>query len=82
MTTLRSVAVIMDVAKGNPTFIAEVYPFAIPIADRFHVDWYVTETLQIVRKQVQKDLSSRACQQLKKFRLLGKRADQLSEKEA
>ncbi|MCY9594079.1 transposase [Paenibacillus chitinolyticus] len=44
---------------------------------------YVTEALQIVRKRVQKDLSPRARQQLKHhYRLLGKGADQLSEREA
>lgn len=80
---LQPVAVVMDLAKAYHSFIAEVYPTAIRIADRYHVNRYVLETLQNVRKQVQVDLSSRAPQQLKQnFRLLGKRADQLSKKEA
>lgn len=80
---LQPLAVVMDLAKGYHTFIKEVYPSAIRIADRFHVNRYVTEALQVVRKQVQKGLSPRARQQLKHhYRLLGKRADQLSEKEA
>lgn len=79
---LQPVAVVMDLAKGYHSFIKEVYPSAIRIADRFHVNRYVTEVLQVVRKEVQKDLSPRARQQLKQnYRLLGKRADQLSEKE-
>ena len=79
---LQPAAVVMDLAKGYHTFIKEVYPSAIRIADRFHVNRYVTETLQMVRKQVQKDLTPRARQQLKQNnRLLGKRNDQLSDKE-
>lgn len=79
---LQPVAVVMDLAKGYHAFIAETYPSAIRIADRYHVNRYVTETLQIVRKQVQTDLSPHARKQLKQnFRLLGKRADQLTGKE-
>lgn len=82
-TDLQPVAVVMDLAKGYHTFIKEIYPSAIRIADRFHVNRYVTEALQLVRKQVQKNLSPRARQQLKlHHRLLGKRSDQLTEKEA
>lgn len=80
---LQTVAVVMDLAKGYHAFIAEAYPSAIRIADRYHVNRYVTEAIQIVRKQVQTDLPSHARKQLKQnFRLLGKRADQLTEKEA
>ena len=80
---LQPVAVVMDLAKGYHTFIKEVYPSAIRIADRFHVNRYVIETLQLIRRQVQKDLSSRARQQLKQnHRLLGKRNDQLTDNEA
>lgn len=79
---LQPAAVVMDLAKGYHTFIKELYPSATRIADRFHVNRYVTEALQVVRKQVQKELSPRARHQLKQnCRILGKRADQLSEKE-
>ncbi|HEY4549327.1 MAG TPA: ISL3 family transposase [Bacillus sp. (in: firmicutes)] len=79
---LQPTAVVMDLAKGYHTFIKEVYPSATRIADRFHVNRYVTEALQLVRKEVQKDLTPRARQQLKQnHRLLGKRNDQLSDKE-
>jgi transposase len=57
---LQPTAVVMDLAKGYHTFIKEVYPSAIRIADRFHVNRYVTEALQFVRKQVQNMLPSRA----------------------
>ncbi len=79
---LQPTAVVMDLAKGYHTFVKEVYPSAIRIADRFHVNRYVTEALQLVRKQVQKTLSSRARQRLKQHhRVLGKRRDQLSDDE-
>ena len=48
---LQPTAVVMDLAKGYHTFIKDVYPSAIRIADRFHVNRYVTEALQMVRKQ-------------------------------
>ncbi|ANU12059.1 hypothetical protein BBH88_18245 [Planococcus antarcticus DSM 14505] len=79
---LQPAAVVMDLATGYHTFIKELYPSAIRIADRFHVNRYVTEALQVVRKRVEKELASRARHQLKQHhRILGKRADQLSEKE-
>lgn len=72
----------MDLAKGYHSFIKEVYPSAIRIADRFHVNRYVTEALQLVRKHVQKNLSSFARVHLKQnHRILGKRFDQLTNQE-
>ncbi|RFA37162.1 hypothetical protein CAI16_01400 [Virgibacillus dokdonensis] len=79
---LNPVAVVMDLAKAYHTFCKEWFPEAIRIADRFHVNRYVTEALQDVRRLVQKDLSSQARKQLKsKSRLLNKRADDLTEEE-
>lgn len=80
--TLKPVAVVMDLARCYHTFIKEVYPNAVRIADRFHVNRYVTEALQTVRKEVQHTLSPRARKQLKQqFRVLGKRQDDLTDKE-
>jgi transposase len=42
-----------------------VYPKAIRNADRFHVNRYITEALQEVRKMVQMDLAPQAKKQLK-----------------
>lgn len=82
LATLQPKAVVMDLAKGYHAFIKEVYPTAIRIADRFHVNRYIMEALQLVRKQVQKTLSPFARMQLKQnHRLLGKRYDQLSSQE-
>ena len=78
LKTLRPLAVVMDLAKYYHTFIQEMYPNAIRIADRFHVNRYVTDALQTIRKEVQHSLASRAAKQLKQHhRLLGKRHDQL-----
>jgi transposase len=80
--SLEPVAVVMDLAKCYHTFIKEVYPHAIRIADRFHVNRYVTEALQTVRKDVQKTLSPRARKHLKEnHRILGKRHDDLTDHE-
>jgi transposase len=80
---LKPVAVVMDLAKCYHTFIKETYPDALRIADRFHVNRYVTEALQNVRKEIQHQLPSRAARKIKKnFRLLAKRRDSLKPKES
>lgn len=80
--TLNPIAVVMDLAQGYHTFIKEMYPNAIRIADRFHVNRYVTDALQNMRKHVQKSLSPFAKADLKQhFRILGKRHDQLTNDE-
>ena len=69
-------------AKAYHTFAENMYPTAIRIADRYHVNRYVTEALQAVRKFVQKQLSPFAKKDLKQhFRILGKRRDQLEDVE-
>lgn len=47
----------MDLAKACYTFAKRMYPKAIRIANLFHVNRYVTEALQIIRKSVQKDVA-------------------------
>ena len=47
--TLNPVAVVMDLAQSYHTFIKEMYPNAIRIADHFHVNRYVTDALQTMR---------------------------------
>lgn len=80
--TLNPVAVVMDLAQGYHTFVKEMYPNAIRIANRFHVNRYVTDALQNTRKLVQKSLSPFAKADVKQhFRILGKRHDQLTKDE-
>lgn len=49
--TLKPIAVVMDLAKAYHTFVKDMYPEAIRIADRFHVNRYVTDALQAERLQ-------------------------------
>lgn len=82
LCALNPVAIVMDLAKAYHTFAKTMYPGAIRIADRYHVNRYVTEALQTVRKSVQKQLSPFAKKDLKQhFRILGKRCDQLTGEE-
>jgi transposase len=82
LAQLKPTAVVMDLARNYHHFVKEMYPCAIRIADRFHVNRYVTEALQTIRKQVQSTLSTHASKRLKQsFRLLSKRADSLQKSE-
>ena len=77
--TLRPKAVVLDLAPYYHTWIQECFPKAVRIADRFHVQRYVVEALQIVRKTVQSTLSSRAKARLKgNHRLLNPKKEYLS----
>ena len=51
---LQPVAVIMDLAKYYHTFATEVFPKAIRVADRFHVNRYILDALQHIRRRVSK----------------------------
>ena len=57
---LNPKAVVMDLAQAYHTWIREYFPRAIRIADRFHVHGYVIESVQAVRKSVQRTLAPRA----------------------
>lgn len=80
---LQPQAVVLDVASGYHRFGKETYPNAIRIADRYHVNRYVTNALHTIRKDVQKQLAPYAKKHLKRcHRLLGKRRDSLTKAEA
>jgi transposase len=79
---LNPFAIVMDLAKSYHKFAREVFPSAIRIADRFHVNSYVIDALQAVRKNISNDLSPASKKLLKQNRnLLNKRADSLNENE-
>lgn len=79
---LNPVAIVMDLARAYHSFCKEWFPNAIRIADRYHVNRYVTEALQEVRRMVQSELSPQAKKKLKsKARLLNKRAEDLTTEE-
>lgn len=79
---LNPVAVVMDLSYTYHRFVKACFPQAIRIADRFHVNRYVTDAMHDVRKEVQKALYPNARKQLKRqHRLLEKRYDMLSTNE-
>lgn len=79
---LKPYAVVMDLARSYHKFVAEVFPDAIRIADRFHVNRYLTDALQAVRRRISLSLTPESRKYLKRNKnLIGKRYDSLSEKE-
>ncbi|GGK09112.1 hypothetical protein GCM10007063_34420 [Lentibacillus kapialis] len=79
---LNPVAVVMDMSYTYHKFTQQCFPQAIRIADRFHVNRYVTDAMHDVRKDVQKNLPTQARKQLKRHHhLLEKRYDALTHKE-
>ena len=79
---LKPYAVVMDLARSYHKFVAEVFPDAIRIADQFHVNRYLTDALQAVRRRISLSLTPESYKYLKRNKnLIGKRYDSLSEKE-
>lgn len=79
---LSPYAVVMDLARSYPKFVGEVFLHAIRVADRFHVNRYITEALQAVRRRVSLTLTPESRNYLKRHKkLLGKRYDSSGEKE-
>ena len=80
--SLSPFAVVMDLAKSYHNFAKEVFPNAIRIADRFHVNRYITDALHAIRKRISKTLPIRQTKELKKNKnFLERRNDSLNEKE-
>lgn len=79
---LKPYAVVMDLASYYHTFAQEVYPNAIRIADRFHVNGYAIEALHGVRKRISQELPSYGRILLKRNKsILEKRNENLTTKE-
>lgn len=82
VTKLQPIAVVMDLAKSYHNFAKEAFPNAIRIADRFHVNRYITEDLHTIRKRLTKTIPSQQAKQLKRSKkLLGKGHDSLTLRE-
>ena len=82
MNSLSPVAVVMDLAKSYHNFAKEIFPEAIRIADHFHVNRYITDALQSLRKRISKTLSSYNIKFLKQNKkILEKRNDALNSSE-
>lgn len=78
---LQPVAVVMDLAKYYHTFAAEVFPSAVRIADRFHVNRYILDALQHIRRRVSKEQAQHYRLLKSNKSLLSRRSDTLSPKE-
>lgn len=79
---LKPFAVVMDLARSYHKFCATVFPDAIRIADRFHVNRYMTDAVGAVRRRVSKTLKGISVRFLKQHKqLLEKRNDNLTDKE-
>jgi len=82
LASLNPYAFVMDLAQGYHSFVAEFYPRAIRVADRFHVNRYILDALDEVRRRVGKQLSSAERTELNRGkRLLRKRNDSLDNKQ-
>ncbi len=53
LCALKPIVIVMDLVKAYHSFAKKMFPTAICISDRYHVNRYVTEALQAVRKSVQ-----------------------------
>jgi transposase len=79
---LQPAAIVMDLAKGYHKFAREHFPNAIRIADRFHVNRFLTDALHDVRKRISKTLTVQSRKLLKsKLKLLEKRNNSLTDEE-
>lgn len=79
---LKPFAIVMDLAPYYHKFAKEVYPGAIRIADRFHVNSYVMDALRGVRKRISFELNPNARIVLKRNKsILEKRNEYLTLKE-
>lgn len=79
---IKPVAVVMNLAPYYHTFAAEIFPSALRVADRFHMNRYALDAMQNVRKRISSNLSPRNRTLLKQNKfLLSKRYDQLTTEE-
>lgn len=82
VSALSPFAVVMDLAKSYHNLAKKVFPNAIRIADRFHVNRYITDALHAIRKRVCRTLNTYQATFLKhNKKLLEKRNDSLNNSE-
>ena len=82
LAALKPYAVVMDLARGYHAFVAAYYPDAIRVADRFHVNGYIMDALNEIRRRVGNGLNAKSRTDLNRKRhLLSKRNESLSPKQ-
>lgn len=79
ITALNPFAIVLDLARGYHSFAATFFPEAIRVADRFHVNGYIMEALNEIRRRVGRDLDTASRTNLNRQKhLLNKRNDSLN----
>lgn len=82
IASLSPYAVVMDLAKHYHTFVKTVFPDAIRIADRFHVNGYIIESMNEIRRRISVELTPQAKLKLRQYKhVLNKRNDDLTSSE-
>ena len=72
----------MGLARSYHSFAQAIYPNAIRITDHFHVNRYITDSLQAIRKRITKNIPTYQGKLLKQYKkLLDKRHDCLNKLE-
>lgn len=66
IAALKPYAIVMDLAKHYHAFVAEFFSEAIRISDRFHVNGYIIEALNEIRRRESKNLAPNARMNLKR----------------
>jgi len=57
MAALAPYAVVMDLAVGYHSFAAKFFPKALRVADRFHVNCYILEAMNKIRRRIGRQLT-------------------------
>lgn len=70
LTRLKPKAIVIDLARSYHKFCAEVSPNTLLIADCFHVNRYITDALQAVRRRVSQTLAPHSVKYLKRYKNL------------
>jgi transposase len=79
---MQPLAVVMDLAKGYHKFASEVFPNAVRIADRFHVNGYILDAVNEVRRRIRNDSAPQAKLKLTQYKhVINKRNDSLNKDE-
>lgn len=82
VASLKPYAVVIDLAHYYHSFVKEFFPNAIRIADRFHVNSYIIDAVNEVRRRISRIIAPQARKMLKQNKhLLNKRSDDLTEKD-
>jgi transposase len=79
IANLKPFAIVLDLARGYHTFASTYFPNAIRVADRFHVNGYIIDALNEIRRRIGQKLDTASRTDLNRHRhLLNKRNEDLN----